>query len=544
VDTKEAYEVLKELIETLKGITFVVKSHKEYGYHFYTLTPVFHEAMGRASFKLDAEIEIKTDLSLGTMHLPPSRHRKYPYWNYKRVSTAEQIYVDEDDKVFQDIIKRMSPYLRKEPTEENVLTLDAFYTGGSNVSVLGLKQPQRRQPNRTLTTEQVEKSLAIVLNDSNAYVEYARNNFIYGLSGHLFHNGISELSTTGLIARLCKAANDEEADARLDVVSETYKKGKTGKPIRGISQLKYLMAKYNNENEVRANEIIAELNQALEIAIDISTASNSSGTGANPSTSPSLGREDPVAEAIVRLAESNGNIFFKDTFGQPYAIINMGNHVEVVSMDSMKFGYHLRTLLKHDRNKRIISNDSLQKAIETLKSDAVVEGRTISLHLRVAWKKNEVIYYDPTDERCSCIAIERDTGTWRILPAGSLTDYPIPELRNPNSKLTEQPVVFTRYGQVPQVVPEDRYPPDITQQFIDKCTNLRDPKDQLLFKAYLISYSLLNACWTFRSNSSILSKYSITAFYGPNLLIMRLDVMCLLFFLLQYNQISHDKPLA
>ena len=78
----------------------MVKSHKEYGYHFYTLTPVFHEAMGRASFKLDAEIEIKTDLSLGTMHFSLSRHRKYPYWNYKRVNAVEQIYVDEDDKVF------------------------------------------------------------------------------------------------------------------------------------------------------------------------------------------------------------------------------------------------------------------------------------------------------------------------------------------------------------------------------------------------------------------------------------------------------------
>lgn len=101
VDTKEAYEGLKDLIETLKGFTFVVKSHKEYGYHFYILTPIFHEAMGRASFKLGAEIEIKTDLSLGMMH------RKHPYWKYERVSTAEQIYVDEDDKVFQEIIKKM-----------------------------------------------------------------------------------------------------------------------------------------------------------------------------------------------------------------------------------------------------------------------------------------------------------------------------------------------------------------------------------------------------------------------------------------------------
>ena len=68
VDTKETFEALKDLIEMLKGFTFVVKSHKEYGYHFYILTPIFHEAMGRTSFKLGSEIEIKTGLSL--MHLP------------------------------------------------------------------------------------------------------------------------------------------------------------------------------------------------------------------------------------------------------------------------------------------------------------------------------------------------------------------------------------------------------------------------------------------------------------------------------------------
>jgi len=83
--------------------------------------------------------------------------------------------------------------------------------------------------------------------------------------------------------------------------------------------------------------------------------------------------------------------------------------------------------------------------------------------------------------------IERDIGTWRILPAGSLTDYPISELRNPNSKLIEQPVVFTRYGQIPQVMPERIYPSDIMQRFIDRCTSIRDPRDQLLFKAYLIT---------------------------------------------------------
>ncbi|MFZ0327725.1 MAG: hypothetical protein WAL66_10540, partial [Nitrososphaeraceae archaeon] len=174
--------------------------------------------------------------------------------------------------------------------------------------------------------------------------------------------------------------------------------------------------------------------------------------------------------------------------GVPYSIIHIVDHVEVVSMDSKKFAYHLRGLLKCNRNKRVISNDSLEKAIETLKTDAILEGRTITLHLRVAWKeKNEVIYYDQTDESWTCIAIERDIGTWRLLQNASLTDYPIAELRNPNSKLTEQPILFTRYGQRPQVLPDHNYPQDIMQQFIDKCTNIKDPKDQLLFRSYIIT---------------------------------------------------------
>ena len=175
-------------------------------------------------------------------------------------------------------------------------------------------------------------------------------------------------------------------------------------------------------------------------------------------------------------------------FGEPYAIVNSGGHIGVISMSSKKFAYHLRTLLKRHKDKRIISNDSVEKAIDTLKADAIVEGRTIPLHLRVGWKKkNEVIYYDRTDENWSCISIERDTGTWRLLPAGSLTGYPLSELRNPNSKLAEQPVLFTRYGQIHQVMPDRNYLPDIMQQFIEKCTNIKDPKDQLLFRSYIVT---------------------------------------------------------
>jgi hypothetical protein len=505
VDTKQAYELLQELIEKLKEITIVTKSHKEYGYHFYILTPILHEPLGYSNFAKGAEIEVKTDMSLGTIHLPPSRHRSYPYWNYIQIGTAKSIYIDEEDTVYQEIIQAMSGYLRKEPTEENILTLDAHLNppqSNEPIPVQGITnhphQQQRQQPNETLTDDQIDKAIDVIINDSKSYVEHSRNDFIYGLSGHLFHNGISESSAAKMVSKLCEHASDDEADERYNVVVETYKKGKAGKPIKGISQLNYLLSKYNDENDVRVTEIITELNESLKIVDAAANAygsgsSNSSGT--NPSGLPSLGRTDPLAEIMVNLAESNGDVFFKDTFGQPHAIIKLGDassnnnhHFEIISMDKRKFAYHLRMLLKHNTELRIVSNDSLEKAIETLKADAIIDGRTIPLHLRVAWKKkNEVIYYDPTDENWSCIAIERDTGTWRLLSAGSLTGYPISELRNPDSELKEQPILFSRYSQTPQVLPDRNYPPDIMQQFIDRCTNIRDPKDQLLFKAYLIT---------------------------------------------------------
>src|SRR5437899_9653865 len=118
-------------------------------------------------------------MSLGTMHLPPSRHRSYSYWHYTRVSIAENIYVDEDDTLYQQILKAMSPYLRKEPIEDNFLKLDAYPSqSGSNVTVPGLQHQKRERPSRTLGVDQIEKAADIILNNSNSYVEYARNDFL------------------------------------------------------------------------------------------------------------------------------------------------------------------------------------------------------------------------------------------------------------------------------------------------------------------------------------------------------------------------------
>lgn len=84
------------------------------------------------------------------MHLPNSRHRKYPYWNYWRVSTAERIYVDEEDTVFQKIMNAMSDYIRKEPTEDNALTLDVYSTQSNPPGQQQQQQQLSLQPSRSL----------------------------------------------------------------------------------------------------------------------------------------------------------------------------------------------------------------------------------------------------------------------------------------------------------------------------------------------------------------------------------------------------------
>ena len=112
---------------------------------------------------------------------------------------------------------------------------------------LVIRQQVELQPIRSLSTEHIKKAIEIILSDSNSYVEHARNDFIYGLAGHLFHFDVSQSTATILVSRLCQKANDEEMNSRLDVVSETYNKGKLGKPVRGISQLRHILTKYNND---------------------------------------------------------------------------------------------------------------------------------------------------------------------------------------------------------------------------------------------------------------------------------------------------------
>ena len=80
--------------------------------------------------------------------------------------------------------KKLSRFLRKEPTEENTLSLDA-YVPSNDGTLSALQQKQKQRSNKILKPEQIDKALDVIINRSNSYVRHSRNDFVYGLSGHL-----------------------------------------------------------------------------------------------------------------------------------------------------------------------------------------------------------------------------------------------------------------------------------------------------------------------------------------------------------------------
>ena len=75
------------------------------------------------------------------------------------------------------------------------------------------------------------------------------------------------------------------------------------------------------------------------------------------------------------------------------------------------------------------------------------------------------MYYDLTNKPWEFVEITKQG--WRIISA------------------KESPVLFNRFGQIPQVTPEREYSSDILDQFIG-LANIKNENDKLLAKVYLI----------------------------------------------------------
>lgn len=177
------------------------------------------------------------------------------------------------------------------------------------------------------------------------------------------------------------------------------------------------------------------------------------------------------AETIVQLALKNSTLF-KDEFGIPYALLEIDNIYEVLSIDGSKFKHYLSKLYYDKCDKKIANAESISNAIRTLGAKAVFEGKTIPLYLKVAWSNpdtKDAIYYDLSDKERRCIKITKGNG-WKI------TENQIE-------------VLFKRYGhQSAQVEPlhPDYDPSNILDNFVNSL-NIKNEKHKLIVKVWIVS---------------------------------------------------------
>jgi hypothetical protein len=108
-----------------------------------------------------------------------------------------------------------------------------------------------------------------------------------------------------------------------------------------------------------------------------------------------------------------------------------------------------------------------------LQAQTEYTGQTIPLSLRVACKKQGenglTLYYDLTDPKWQYIEITKQQ--W--------------ELADNNSNNNLQ-ILFVRYNQTSQVLPQRNYEPDIFEKFL-RLTNVANEQNKLLLKVYIVS---------------------------------------------------------
>jgi hypothetical protein len=276
------------------------------------------------------------------------------------------------------------------------------------------------------------------------------------------------------------ATNSIAVEINMHLILQTIHLGdfadKTIKPLK--KQLAEIL--YSNKQKQNIiNSIVTCINRNIDLIKSSQVQVNGHGSNDNDIHAGEYGGASD-AQVLVELASlsENTELFFKDQYGKPYVAVRIGldKHLEIMPLEgSSKYKYYLARLFRENKDGQIAGKDSINNAINSLAANAIFDGETIPLHLRVAWGNSKsrcnpgCIYYDMTDDKRRIIEISAESG-WRIIDGSD----------------ANAPILFKRHNQVAQVEPDRNYPPDIFEQFLN-ITNIRNEKHRLLVKAYIVS---------------------------------------------------------
>ncbi len=173
------------------------------------------------------------------------------------------------------------------------------------------------------------------------------------------------------------------------------------------------------------------------------------------------------AQKILSLVKERCHELFIDQYGEPYAAVKIRDHIETLPLNHKRFRSWICRLCYEQEGGFIPNSESITNALNVLKANAEFDGRSIELHLRIAYgdivEDERPIYYDLTNSSWETVKIT--SKGWTIEKA---------------------PVLFRRRNAQPQVYPSREYPSDIFDQFM-KLLNIKGEGSKLLVKYYIVT---------------------------------------------------------
>jgi DNA polymerase elongation subunit (family B) len=347
-------------------------------------------------------------------------------------------------------------------TREQILKLiSAFNSKASDGCDNNITEKEDKYPlYKNLTDEKIEYILSRL---KDYFYKGQRDEIIFGFAGLLFKSKVSLSSAKNLVTILCNSTLDEQKNNRLEVLESTYLNGLNGKEITGSSHLVEILARTISGNNNNADNITS----ADKIVKDIIEVLNDDDNNKQNEEANNKNNDFDLnaAQSIIKLAKENASLFFNDQYNIAYAKVKVENHEEVIALESSKFEYYLSKLYYYHTVGKVANQESLNNAIRLLLAETHFNTSSKVLNLRVAWGeiKGKEIYIDLTDSKWRCI---------------KLTDK--------NWEIVQQncPVLFTRFNQKAQVLPDRNYPQNIFDDFLD-LMHIHDSGHRLLTKVWI-----------------------------------------------------------
>jgi len=305
------------------------------------------------------------------------------------------------------------------------------------------------------------------------YKKGQRHEFVLYLSGWLRKEGIAIESARKIVEGLAEV--DEELHDRIATLEDTYSK-ETPDQVKGYQGLLEILEAQLGSADL-ALQILKEVQDVFpenRLMLHDSAASDLAELSAHNDAGG--GNKLPSAsELAIGLVDKRAILYFKDEYATPHIKVKVGEHTETMPVGSSRFELYVSKVFYDEMDEQVLKAESLNEIVRVLTARTVFDGVTTRLHLRTAWgisdddKKSvdyNTLYYDPTTENWSCIKVT--TQGWEILP------------QHPCN------VLFTRFKQVPQVMPVRNYAKDILDKYLN-LMHIKGHASRLLVKVMLIA---------------------------------------------------------